>query len=342
MRDVTSEIEQNDIRRRLEDAAKSYLSVDAGSKPAKERLAFATHYTRLAEMVSRHWPDQTETAIKSTDDDHSIDYAIKQGVYIPGNEVEINPRRPFVPWRHLFDDPDCGVLLILGQSNAGNHGFTRRASEHECYCLDFLRMRCFLADDPLPGASGNAGSVWSRLGDMLIENQVFRRVLFVPLAVGGTFISDWVPGGAMHKRTSLALSRIRREINMHFAPVSAVLWQQGEAEANHTQLSTQAYKMHFHDIVGDLRANGVFAPIFVARSTICEGGAHPYKNHNAIREAQSDLPDPHCGVVAGPDTDVIGADERSDGCHFSTAGLDHCAALWLDVLTKWRDFLKKI
>ncbi len=272
------------------------------------------------------------------DDDHSLDYAIKQGAYVPGNEAEIDPRRLSVPWRHLFEDRDCGVFLILGQSNAANHGLTRRASEHECYCLDVFRMRCYLADDPLPGASGNAGSVWSRLGDMLIQNGVFRRVLFVPLAVGGTFIVDWVPGGAVHKRTLLALSRIRREINRPVVPISAGMWQSGEAEGNHCKTSARAYKAYFHLIVEDLRANGVAAPIFVARSTFCEGGAHPFKNRPAIRRAQAELPDPQSGIFAGPDTDTIVLEERFDGCHFTTTGLEHCAELWLEAILSSRMF----
>ena len=39
-------------------------------------------------------------------------------------EVEVDPGQPSLPWRQLFSDPDCGIFLVLGQSNAANHGDT--------------------------------------------------------------------------------------------------------------------------------------------------------------------------------------------------------------------------
>ena len=332
-----------DIRRRLETAAITLGETSGGVDNSKDYLGLATHYTLMAELISRHWckPEQSLSDPWPADD-HTLDYAVSRGVYVPGNEVEINQHRAFVPWRHLFDDHNCGVFLILGQSNAANHGAGKHTAQQRSYCLDFLRMRCYMADDPLPGASGNEGSVWSRLGDMIIEGKMFQNVLFVPLAFGGSFISDWIPGGSMYGRTSLALSRIRKALNRRFLPFSGIFWQQGEAEANHTNMSDLAYKMYFHDIVGDLRAHGVFAPIFVARSTVCETGGHPYQNHAAIRGAQFELADAYRGVFPGPDTDQIGAEGRRDGCHFSDIGLQRCATLWLEVLTSHRRFLQKL
>jgi Carbohydrate esterase, sialic acid-specific acetylesterase len=335
--------ELEDIQRRLETAAITLGETCGGVDNSNHYLGLATHYTLMAELISRHWckPEQSLSETWPADD-HTLDYAVSRGVYVPGNEVEINQHRAFVPWRHLFDDHNCGVFLILGQSNAANHGAGKHTAQQRSYCLDFLRMRCYIADDPLPGASGNEGSVWSQLGDMIIEGKMFQNVLFVPLAFGGSFISDWVAGGSMYGRTSLALSRIRKALNTRFLPFSGILWQQGEAEANHTNMSDLAYKMYFHDVVGDLRAHGVFAPIFVARSTICESGDHPYRNHAAIRRAQGELADPYHGIFPGPDTDQIGAEGRRDGCHFSDIGLHRCAALWFEVLSTHKRLLQKL
>jgi hypothetical protein len=335
-----------DVPSRLDVAATSFL-INHGTDAERaegERRGLASHYARSASVVSRHWLRQGQPPPDPyPKDDLSLQYALSSNVFIPGegNDLEIDPHRPSFPWRHLFTDPRCGVFLILGQSNAANHGGTPYTARGEVYGLDFLRMRCFHASDPLPGASGTGGSIWSRLGDLLIEKRVFERTLFVPLAFGGAYIVDWIPGGKFHGRTALALSRLRKDLSGLLLPFSAVLWQQGEAEANHTRMSALTYTKHFHDIVGDLRNNGVFAPVFVAQATKCDAGPHPYENRPAIREAQSTLPDPSAGVFPGPDTDSIGASDRYDGCHLSEKGLRRCSELWFNVLSRRRDLLRK-
>jgi hypothetical protein len=331
-----------DVPLRLDKAGARYA--ERGVREQREDYrGLASHYASCANSVSRYGFGLQGTQPNAfADDDLSLEYSISHGVYVPGNEVDVDPQAPSLPWRHLFADPECGVFLCLGQSNAGNHGDTPYAARREVYCLDFLRMRCFAASDPLPGSSGTGGSVWSRLGDLLIENGVFQRVLFVPLAFGGTFITDWIPGGSMHRRTALALGRLRRELNSTLLSFSAVLWQQGEAEANHAEITSDAYRLHFYDIVADLREQGVFAPMFVTQSTICEAGLHPFQNHRAIREAQSALPDASGGIFAGPDTDVIGPDGRYDGCHFSARGLEQCSRLWSEVLASQRPLMDKL
>jgi hypothetical protein len=47
------------------------------------------------------------------------------------------------------------------------------------------------------------------------------------------------------------------------------------------------------------------------------------------------------GILAGPDLDQVGPDERHDGCHLSDAGLTHSARLWLDVVKEARPVLAK-
>ncbi len=335
-----------DIRnaaKRLNEAAAGILTAfPPGPLPSVARVAFATHLTRSADMISRSWLAQGRPTDLFPDDDFTLDYAIRSGVYASDEEeAPVEPTRQTLPWRHLVTDPDCAVFLVLGQSNAANHGGTRHTAEDAAYSFDFLRMNCYRADDPLPGASGNGGSVWSRLGSRLVEAKLFRRILFVPLAFGGTFITDWTPHHKSHKRTALALSRLRKELGMGPMPFSGVFWQQGEAEANHTRMSAEEYKAHFHDIVRDLRANGVFSPVFVALATLCEVNAHPFTNHEAVRAAQSSLPDATAGIFAGPDVDGIGLEKRYDGCHLASSGLEACCELWFEVLLQHKPLLIK-
>jgi Carbohydrate esterase, sialic acid-specific acetylesterase len=328
----------------LDFAANSYLNADvAGAEACAESRALAVHYARLANLVSRHWVSGAGLpADPYPDDDLSPEYAIAAIDDGAAQKAADNSDLPTLPWRQLWTDPDCGVLLVLGQSNAANHGEARYTAAKDVFSLDFRHMLCRRAADPLAGASGAGGSIWPRLGDLLIETGAFRRVLLVPLACGESSIKDWTPEGTMHPRTTLALSRLRKELDVSVLPFSAVLWQQGETEANHTQMSAQAYKMHFHDVVADLRANGVFAPIFAACATFCEASPPAFQNRTAIRQALLELPDATGGIFGGPDTDTIGPEGRFDGCHFSEHGLQRCAELWLDALSPRRRLLEKM
>ena len=50
------------------------------------------------------------------------------------------------------------------------------------------------------GVTGQGGSIWTDLGNRLIEEGVFDQVLIAPIAVGGTKVSRWVPGGDFNDR----------------------------------------------------------------------------------------------------------------------------------------------
>jgi hypothetical protein len=309
-----------------------------------EAAALSHWYALASDLVTKHWGhDGCPPPDPYPDDDLTLDYAIRRNIFVPGpgNEAEVAEDVLRVPWRELLCDPDCGVFLVLGQSNAANHGERTYSPKHAVYSFDFLRFCCARANDPLGGASGNGGSIWSRLGDVLVDRGVFRSVVFVPIAVGGSFVADLVPGGSKHGRTTLALSRLMKALGHLPLPFSAVLWQQGEAEANHTTMSAAAYQAHLRDIVADLRSRSVFAPVFVAAATYCEAGPHPFDNAAQIRDAQLTVTDRSLGFFPGPDIDTIAADGRYDQCHLSEAGLQRCAELWFEVLAPRRNLLLK-
>lgn len=216
------------------------------------------------------------------------------------------------------------VALVFGQSNAANSGpvtaFEPRPGVHA-----FYRGRCYQARDPLPGATGSGSSVWTRLGDKLVDRRVYDSVLFVPVAVAGSEIRRWTPTGDLHPRLLDAIRDVRRA-DVRF---THLLWHQGESDAENGT-STDDYIRMFNDMLDSLRSHGVDAPIYVAVATRCRrlkpGSA-------AIQHAQRSLVEPSRHIHAGPDTDALGPEYRHDGCHFGEAGLDRFAKLWLETLT---------
>lgn len=316
----------------------------AEASPAGEAAALAHWYAGAADLVTKHWArDGCPPPDPYPDDDFTLDYAIRRNIVVPGpdGEAGVADNEACIPWRDLLPDPDCGVFLVLGQSNAANHGERRYEPKHPVYSFDFLRFRCVRANDPLGGASGNGGSIWSRLGDLLVERGVFRSIVFFPLAFGGNFVTDLIPGGSKHGRSALMLSRLTKALGYPPLPFSSVLWLQGEAEANHTSMSAAAYQAHLRDVVADLRSRGVFAPVFVATATFCEAGPHPFHNAEQIRDAQLTMADPKAAFFAGPDLDAILGDGRYDQCHLSDVGLKRCADLWFDAIAPRKELLVK-
>ncbi|MCS7088792.1 MAG: sialate O-acetylesterase [Thermoflexales bacterium] len=220
--------------------------------------------------------------------------------------------------------PRVMVALVFGQSNAGNWGETRHRAHPRVRV--FFRGRWSPAADPLPGADGAGGSVWTRLGDKIIAAGLYDRVVFVPAAIGGTEIAKWAPGGLLHEDL-LRNIRTAQRAGLRF---THLLWHQGESDAV-LDTDSEHYRRLFLAMLASIRKLGVDAPVFVARATRC--GMYP--PNEKIRAAQAALIDPALGIYAGPDTDQLGDEHRYDGCHFSAAGLERHAELWLEVLSTY-------
>lgn len=209
------------------------------------------------------------------------------------------------------------VILLLGQSNAGNHGQTR--AEPVADVFNFYDGRCYVAADPLPGASGDGGSVWMRLAPRLLRPGQIDAVLLAPLAVNSTSIEQW----NRHPLLLEGLQRLVGQLRQRGFEVAQVLWQQGEAES-FKGTSADAYRLGFAEMLGRLRGLGVDAPVWVAQATRCQ-----QRSNAAVHAAQGELPGLLAGVRAGPDVDrLFDPVYRHDGCHFSARGLEAAAQAW--------------
>ena len=214
-------------------------------------------------------------------------------------------------------EPQPLVLLVLGQSNAGNHG-APGVPAGEAVEL-FTGVGCVLSADPLPGATGGGHAIWSRLPLALRNHGVPARVQLVLLAVDASSIDDWTREGSPLRA---ALDRRLAEMAAQRLAPAAVLWQQGEADAARgTALSD--YLAAFEALRGQLRAAGVAAPVVMARSSRCRRA-----DGTVIRDAMRQLAAAHPDLRLGPDLDTLGDAYRFDGCHFNAAGLWEAADAW--------------
>jgi hypothetical protein len=248
----------------------------------------------------------------------SYQHAIDSGVYLRGVDSSHIGARVAVA-RDEIGDPS--VLLIIGQSNGGNHGETRSTANRAVFNFNPFDGLCYRACDPLLGATGEGGSPWCILGDALIADGFAQSILLCPLSVGGSTAAEWAPDGTYQHRMKYGIARLRQA---GFEP-SSVFWHQGEADALYGT-SAGDYTTAFQALVGSLRDLGIRPPIYVAIASyfaIPEGYA---ASQAIIRDAQQSLINAEEGILLGPDTDRI--TDRFDGCHMGRAGLREHAQMW--------------
>ena len=228
-----------------------------------------------------------------------------------------------VDCQNILKSKDKGrlmVALMFGQSNAANFGLVPKKSMPGVY--SFYNGKCFKASDPLPGATGTGGSIWTRLGDKLITTDMYDTVLFVPVGMGASKVADWKPGGSVHHRLATGL---RGAMATGFV-FTHLIWMQGERDAI-VKTTREAYMEDFVEMLTALRGGGVDAKVFVSQTSLC--GIY---ESDAVRRAQRQIAKEHAGVFAGPDTDALGKKYRYDTCHFNEMGLEAAADAWLSAI----------
>lgn len=239
---------------------------------------------------------------------------------LPEPITRADARHPTVDCASLVRD-ETKVIMVLGQSNAANHG--ERAGPITSGVHSFHLGQCFQARDPLPGATGQGGSVWTHLAPRFLDPPRVRSVLLVPMAVTSTSIAQWNAHPALVDGLAQTVEALRVE---GFLP-DLVLWHQGEAES-FKGTGAEDYRDGFARWLHRLRQLGVDAPVWVARATRCQ-----QLRNDAVRAQQAALPALFRGVHAGPDLDALfDPSHRHDGCHFSVVGLEAAAQAWWNAI----------
>lgn len=212
------------------------------------------------------------------------------------------------------------IIVVHGQSNAANYGSARHAAREAVDNFDPASGKCFAAADPLLGADGMGGSFATHLGDILIQDGRYDRVIFVPLARGGASIAF-----LNNEAAELITNGIAKLKQAGLTPTH-ILFQQGETDAVSTTTAEQ-YASQLHQLVKRFRAAGFNAPFYLSRSTKCDYVGP--NNIAAVRAGQLSAVNDALNIRPGPDTDTIGNEGRSpDGCHMNEAGTLANAVLW--------------
>lgn len=222
------------------------------------------------------------------------------------------------------------VFLVMGQSNAANFG--ESILDANCNRLyNFNKGDLYQLKDPLKGANGTGGSVWSRLGLFLMQNQFAEEIIFAPVAEGGVPLSSFLPNTALNASMLETITSLNEENHT----ITHILWHQGESNNSafaNTGLNAfenaQLYETQFLQLVAQIRSQGVEAPIFVSTTTRCSFLNVDFE----LQQVQQNLKSDSLKIFNGPNTDILGLEYRYDGCHFNDKGLEKHAEAWLDIL----------
>lgn len=225
-------------------------------------------------------------------------------------------------------DARTAVFLIVGQSNAGNHGGQLTLSAYGSKIVNFFNGRCYVASSPLLGSTGTWGEYWTETANQLLHSGRFERIVLVPTAVAGTSIARWSASGELNLMLRYTMDRVAAT----GFTITHVLWHQGETDAA-IGMHEEDYRSHFRSFVESLRGAGVSAPVYASIATKCLV-IGPYSQLNPIARAQAALASIGFGVQAGVNSDeLLGKVDRYDGCHVSGSGTSKMAVAWAKLLS---------
>jgi Carbohydrate esterase, sialic acid-specific acetylesterase/Prolyl oligopeptidase family len=248
------------------------------------------------------------------------------------------------------------VFVVAGQSNSANHGEERqRVTSGRVSALGPNGWQ--VADDPQPGAGGGGGSFMPPFAEAMVQ-RFGVPVGIVAVGAGGTSVREWLPAGARFTNPPTVLSNVRaldggvweskgglfanlsaRVKGLGIRGCRAVLWHQGESDANQRDTTRTLvgglYTQYLGDVIRGVRREAAWeVPWMVAQAsyhTPDDPGSED------IRRAQAVLWT--TGVaLEGPNTDLlVGAmrEAGGQGVHFSGTGLREHGRLWAEKVGAW-------
>lgn len=254
----------------------------------------------------------------------------------------IKPR----PWDH-----GTLKLFVWGQSIAANAGYGLYATRNAEKTFVYSDGNYYPCIDPIVGAEGTGGSVWSRLADSILDRRInnvtVNQVVIGCCAQGSTSINDWMPGGS-------EAPRLIRSLSDYIATVGQptdLAYSQGEADVN--VLSTEQWLDRWQAMLASVRNAGCMSKIWTSIETICnlrtaadpfdedvirrrpDSYVHIEVGRQNIRAAQRMAGALGPDTRQGPNLDLIDWHLRAcgDGCHFGERGLAAAAGAWATALT---------
>lgn len=245
-----------------------------------------------------------------------------------------------VKWRTDFYEDTTGrkrvdcpqdkplVFLAMGQAGSANYisSYGHRDEGRRAY--QFFDGQCYLIEDPMLGATGIKGSLWSDLAQD-ISASTGRDVVFITAGVGGSSLADWIRDDSVYFER--AEHQIRLAKNLGYE-VKLVFWYNGAREAD-LKTTADEYVERFNRLLerfDSLLADAGASQWIIFQTSKCWSEGDP-----EVLRGQQRAADGNERVILGPDTDAYDDRYRYDGCH-----LNHNAKVLIN--TELKKILKSV
>ena len=213
---------------------------------------------------------------------------------------------------------DAEVVVAFGQSNAGNSG-GHRYTNNDPKILNFFAGHCYVASDPMLGASANRGSMWIPFAR---EYRKDKTLVFATFAVGATKVEQWMDPDVLGTHLDDNLDSL---VQAGYEP-DLLIWVQGESDHD---TKPEKYKLNLKTFLSDIRSRFPNSRLALSGTTYCA-----YHRSDAIVAAQKAVSDELDLVWLGVTDEVMGSSYRYDNCHFSKLGMERVATQFAQALDR--------
>ena len=196
------------------------------------------------------------------------------------------------------------VIVAFGQSNSSNNASQKFMSNSD-NILNFYRGSCYIAEDPLLGASGKMGNIWIPTGLKINKGQ--KKLILITFGIGGTSIENWLTDLKYFYLTNL------NSLKLFYPKPDFVIWFQGESDI---KTNPDKFKKNLKTWIKILMKDFSKARLIITGTTYCNG-VYSAK----IKDIQLSLSKKY--NVNFFDTDQFNHfTDRYDDCHFSYFGIE--------------------
>lgn len=215
--------------------------------------------------------------------------------------------------------PRTIIAFVFGQSNSANHGGEKFFSNSP-NVINYYDKKFYLASDPLLGATGISGNVWTNLGNKIIENNIADKVILIAAGISGTSAELWSKYNYLYPMLENRLE----DAKINNLDINYFFWHQGESDIN---MNSKRYENYLEDVINLTKKffpNSKFVLAQVSSCGILESSEQLLKAQKNLTKIKN--------VYLGPNTDFIDYRDRYDGCHFSGRGLERHSQGWFETI----------
>jgi hypothetical protein len=218
-------------------------------------------------------------------------------------------------------------IVGFGQSNVSNLVVRSELvkSIPNVFMWDWTNGKCYSYSEPLVGTDGgNSGNLLSDTVLNLRERGFTQNILIAPMARDGSSVFFWYKGRQKYRLDEFLHKSKQLKLEFDYW-----IWIQGETDAI-PELYLPHKNIAFGNNRGEINSfyeralNAVFDKITLVFPSAIFGVSITSKCNNSgnyyVRLAQNNIIEERLDAYLTMDTDTLGDDYRSDGCHFNQSG----------------------